>query len=234
MWVETTAEESFIKSEAENGRTISLWSDINPTSTSKNSPYQDTAENQPTYVTNCINNLPCLRFDGATSAMSFDGSVLTNTDYTIIIVEQRRAAGDLNFILGGSEVDRNLMLTIGYRYSDRMSFGYYDNDYIATIPTYSGQTNPVIHSFVFDNVARFYYFNGASTALSESEFSGYHGASDPLLSYGGAYIGLLNINSGFYYSGDIAEIILINRAISQEERRSIETYLGKKWKINVS
>jgi hypothetical protein len=49
----------------------------------------------------------------------------------------------------------------------------------------------------------------------------------------------LNINTNFgryaanYYKGDLAEVIMFNRLLSDIERKDIERYLGKKWGIDV-
>ena len=37
-----------------------------------------------------------------------------------------------------------------------------------------------------------------------------------------------------YYKGDIAEIIMFNRALSEKDRQSVESYLSKKWSIRIS
>jgi hypothetical protein len=37
-----------------------------------------------------------------------------------------------------------------------------------------------------------------------------------------------------YMNGQIGEIIIFDRALKTEERKSIEQYLGKKWSIKVS
>jgi hypothetical protein len=39
---------------------------------------------------------------------------------------------------------------------------------------------------------------------------------------------------GNIYEGNIAEIIIFNRALTTEERRSIESYLGKKYNLTLN
>lgn len=68
-WLETTKDESLIDSEEDDGDTISVWYDINPQQTLKNNAQQLSATSNlhPTYISNCIKNLPCLNFNGSTT-----------------------------------------------------------------------------------------------------------------------------------------------------------------------
>jgi hypothetical protein len=86
-----------------------------------------------------------------------------------------------------------------------------------------------VFDFVDDNTAVNFYFNGINTASIA-------------VSYGAKNLGILNIGSwndtassrGRFFDGYISEIIIFDRALKTEERRSIEAYLGKKWGIKVS
>jgi hypothetical protein len=44
----------------------------------------------------------------------------------------------------------------------------------------------------------------------------------------------LAVAGGIYLAGDIAEIIIFDRALKLEERDAVAKYLGKKWGIKVS
>jgi hypothetical protein len=52
-----------------------------------------------------------------------------------------------------------------------------------------------------------------------------------LVSYNGAKIALYQT---YYYKGDIAEIIMFSRALSDKDRQAVESYLSKKWAIKIS
>lgn len=230
MWLETTSSKSFIDREADDGLAVSTWYDINPIDGSKNNATQTTSINEPTYVVNCINNLPCLRFNGASSYFNFDGSILAQTDYTIIIVEQRRSSANENYFFGGTGETANTNLFIGYKTDTQITFAQYDNDSEAAVAAYSASSiAPVIHAFIFDDDSgRNYYRNGTALELvSDPDIT------TPLSSYAGAKIGFFSVNDS-YYNGDLAEIIILNRAINSDERMAIESYLSKKWKIPLS
>ena len=68
-WLEATMEESFSDAEQENDSIITNWFDLNTQSSDKNNARQAsaTANLHPTFRTSCINNLPCVRFNGSTN-----------------------------------------------------------------------------------------------------------------------------------------------------------------------
>ena len=81
-----------------------------------------------------------------------------------------------------------------------------------------------IHSFVFSKISgKAIYTNSDTGTFNASQTS-------PLISYAGSTI--LN-NRGVYYQGSIAEIIFYTRALSDKERKEVETYLSKKWGVKI-
>lgn len=105
LWLETTSEKSFPDTETENGSAVDAWYDINPDVSNKVTV--TAATSTPQYILNCMNALPCLRFDGVANFMNYDGSFLANSDYTIFVVEQRNRGGTSNYLLGGSDSSAN-------------------------------------------------------------------------------------------------------------------------------
>lgn len=101
LWLETTDTASIEDAETENNSPVSLWKDLNPQSSFKNNA--TSSGEDPIYIAECINGLPCLRFGGDKS-LAFDGSGLVGIDYTVIYVEQRRAANVNGKIIGSGGV----------------------------------------------------------------------------------------------------------------------------------
>jgi len=91
-----------------------------------------------------------------------------------------------------------------------------DNKYTSSITTYAASSDkPRIFAFVHDKTSgKKTYINGllAATSSNTEDLTG---------------ITSLRIGSG--YQGQIGEIIMFGRAITAEERQSVEDYLGKKW-----
>jgi hypothetical protein len=111
FWWETTFNESFIASEAIDGKEISQWNDINPQiSTYKMNGYRGQKTNGaafnydpswntpkgPNYIANGINNLPSLRFPGTAGQSIYIQTdnkfkVINNKDLLLFIVLRYRS-----------------------------------------------------------------------------------------------------------------------------------------------
>ncbi|HLD76590.1 MAG TPA: type II secretion system protein, partial [Rickettsiales bacterium] len=83
VWFDAASDTSFSESETRDGGTISTWYDINPTAELKNNATQSTTSYKPIRYKNCINNLPCVRFDGSDDLLTFDASEILGSDYTV-------------------------------------------------------------------------------------------------------------------------------------------------------
>lgn len=223
MWLETTSVESFLDSETENQASVSTWNDIG-LQIDKVNATQATLAKRPNYTSNCINGLPCLRFNGTSSFLNYSASFLVNSSFTIFVVEQRRSDAS-NYFIGGSNEVMNGLLLLGYRDNTTLTFAQYINDYDVTVGGYSNPT-PKIHAYILSQgVGRKYFVNGTSLINNAN--------SDPLVSYNSAQIGAYGNFPPIYFNGDIAEIIMFNRDLKSEERSSIETYLSQKWNIKI-
>ena len=226
LWYETSMETSFLSTESEDTRSISVWNDINPQGVTKNNA-AGTTTTRPTYRENTINRLPAIRFDGTDDFMTFDGTILANTNYTIFVVEQRRddGGGNPSYFFAGTNGITNNNLHIGYRDTDTITHAHYLNDLDYNISAYTIPI-PRIHTFMFSTSAgKKYWMNGgvnpdASNASQTTALESYVGAA-------------LGRYSPTYYNGDIAEVIIFTRALKIEERQSVENYLSKKYAITL-
>lgn len=227
IWVETSLEKSFVEAEAQNNNPVSIWYDINTTTTEKNNAIASSAANYPTYIENVFNGvIPALRFDGVNDFFSFNSSAMLNSNYTVFMVEQRRAAGVNQFFLGGSTSGN---FHIGYSSSTLIRAGKYgviNSDFFDyTIPAYNSPM-PRIHTFLHSStIGKKYWINGGVTPEGSSN-------NTSVLTFYNGVIG--NTEGVYFYNGDIAEMIIFNRALSTEERTAIEDYLGKKYAILIS
>ncbi len=231
MWLETTGENSLAtgttsftdKPNPADQDRIGRWNDINPNiiATAKNNATQATFDNQPKYIRKGMNGLPALFFDGTDDFFSFNGNFLVGADYTIFVVESKGRLG-VNPFLGGSQPSLNQMLFVGYNALNRITQSHYSTDLWKNMPTFASRT----HSFVFSKVSgRALYTNGGTGTINAT-------LTSPLISYPGSSIG--NYRAGMnLYQGYFAEIIFYSRALSDKERKEVETYLSKKWGIKL-
>jgi prepilin-type N-terminal cleavage/methylation domain-containing protein len=92
LWLEPTLNESFgSNSLPDDSSAVASWHDINPQTSFKNNAQQTVSDNKPLFIDNCINSLPCIRFDGvqdATGDMLISdadiGSAIGNTFFIVL------------------------------------------------------------------------------------------------------------------------------------------------------
>jgi hypothetical protein len=230
-WFETSLETSFLFNEEKDGAQISEWLDNNPNAASRNNATQTTADFRPKFYQAVLNDgIPVVRFDGINEFMTFDGTPLVGGSYTIFVVEQRRSNSSLMMFLGGDSPAANANLHVGYRSNTALTqahSGALLND--LAVAAYVSPT-PTIHSFWFNTDAgQKYWKNGEVAPNSPDDADA--SFKTALTSYSGSALGRYLTN---YFNGDIAEIIIFNRALQTTERQMVETYLSQKYGIAIS
>jgi prepilin-type N-terminal cleavage/methylation domain-containing protein len=235
IWYEASSEKSFDEEDQEDESAVTNWYDINPQSTSKINAAAPNADAEPLYVADCINSIPCLRFDGTDDTMPFDGSFIAGSNYTIFIVERRRGGVDISLMLGGSGTTQNTNLNIGYRSSTAITQDHLSNGYDVTVTAFAANIFiPRVHAFSFNRNAttdiesKTHILNGANSI----EVARATNDTTALLSWAGSNIGRY-VPANSYYNGDIAEIIMFSRHLKIAEKNEIITYLGKKYGVSI-
>ncbi len=223
LWLESSLDKSFKSSESSDTSSLSAWYDIRE-SVNKNNAAQSNSSNYPTY-SNSINNIQAVKFDGTNGYLSVDGSVLNNTNYTIFVLEQRDSNKSGNYFIGdsssGNESTTNKNLVLGYIADGTIKHSQSsDNSYTANISSYSASSGkPRVFTFVHDrSVGKKTYINGllAATSTDTNHLSG-----------------MTTLTIGKSYQGQLGEVVIFARALTAEERQSVEDYLGKKWNSTI-
>jgi len=197
------------------------------TSIDKNNATSPALTNYPIYVENAFNGVIAgLRFDGVNDFFSFNSSAMLNSNFTVFVVESRRSSGINQFFLGGATSGN---FHIGYINSSTIRAGRYGatgSDFFDyAIPAYSSPT-PRIHTFLHSStVGKKYWLNGGLTPEASSN-------NTANLTFYNGVIG--NTEGTWFYSGDIGEVIIYSRALTNDERMAIEEYLQKKFQIVIS
>ena len=250
LWLETTLPQSFIESEAQEGVDldnsgaddgISVWYDLQ-NSSSKHNATQGTDSKRPLYYKNCMNSLPCLRFDGSNDNLDVNLTELTNGDYTIFVVEQRRASAAGVYLGESGTPTENQSLELGYHTDGKPFFSQGDiTDYytFGTSPAIATYSSPITRLNSFLNPIRksgvstvYHYLNGSSTASTLTLVGSPSFAGLSYLADGTIGVGKITGPTTSYYNGDIGEIMIYKRALEKHEREAVENYLLKKWKIS--
>jgi hypothetical protein len=205
-----------------NGTSISSWNDK---SGYNNHATQVTSGNQPTY-----NSSGYLSFNGTTNFLNFNnpGLAVSNTLFSIFIVEQRQSANASQFLLRGTISQYNSMLHIGYYiYPNSFAFAFYANDLISInatdIPAYVPGNEPFrLWSFIYGSAGRRIYLNGRLLSSDTNNLN--------LISWNGGNIG----GNGNFYTGNINEILFYKPFIDGLQRQQIEGYLAWKWGLQAN
>jgi len=236
FWLDSTAEASFASAESEDGLSINNWYDINQKDLTKKTFSASAAK--PTYIARGISGLPAVNFNGSTqyfeNAYDPDLNPATFTLIVAYIVDTIPVSSHAAAVSSRS-VSSNLY---GYTFyirtasNNAYSFlygtgasGWTDCASVVTNLTYS---QPLVSSITHDGTNGKVYVNGTLGATSAGVFSPNSSTNFRI----GA--GTNEGTAGYHFDGKIGEIILFSRALKNEERYSIEKYLGQKWgaKIN--
>ena len=228
FWFETTLEKSFNDSEKQNNGFLTTWYDNNIQSSIKNSVFSPVnSATQPKYIENFFNGaIPSVRFDGD-DFFNFDGNIFVNTNFTIFVVERKNNAGSWLFH-PLQACSTHECLHVGYRSDNNFTLAFYANDLDCNGAIASGcvdlaGTKLRIHTMTFSKTAgKKYWLNGgvAPDAIDASQTVAITTAKTSKI--------------GGNYSGDMAELIVFNRALNDEERQAIELYLARKYSLKIS
>ncbi len=223
LWLESSLDKSFKDSESSDTSSLSAWYDVRE-SVNKNNATQSNSSYYPTY-SNSINSIQAVKFDGTNGYFTVDGSILNNTNYTIFVLEQRDSSKSGNYFIGDSsssnETTTNKNLVLGYSADGTVKHSQSsDNSYTSSISSYSASSGtPRIFAFVHNSTSgKKTYINGllAATSTDTNHLSG-----------------MTNLTIGKSYQGQLGELVIFARALTDEERQSVEDYLGKKWNSKI-
>lgn len=242
VWYETTSEKSFdsnVDMSNSSANQISIWYDINPTKPSKFNISQGTPSRRPVLTRAAINGLPALLFDGTNDFLE-NTTLLMDTklpNYSIIVVGQCSNILKSNpifgqYIAGDTSDHTNHFLRIdkdGVVNADQ--FTPFGGSTSTLRPFFIRKNENFIITLTRSNNAPLIYVNGILRTNISNTGETYDGIT-PNRTIVGYRSSVTDTTK--YFSGYIAEIIIFDRTLRNEERNSIEKYLGQKWKIKVA
>lgn len=255
VWFDTTYEKSFADAEVQDQSTITNWYETMPVKTIPATATQSISSQKPIYSATAMNGLPGLKFDGVDDLMSITSTDYINSttptfynNFSVFLVAQSLANITINpesnsstsgqsnqrYALFPASGDTIYSSIPGSAAGSGISFGL---NGIGIYENASGYTPPILSSSVGysgisailmeykDKNPKLYVNNKiVRTGLSSPKsyvFPPFYigGGPSPWNGYGN-------------FSGYIGEIIIIDRALTAEERTDIFAYLKKKWKLN--
>jgi prepilin-type N-terminal cleavage/methylation domain-containing protein len=241
LWLETTSDKSFLSTEKYNNSLISNWNGINLTSSSIISATQTNPNFKPKYIVNGFNGLPVVRFEGNdgdipnSDYMTLPSEVVPygDSEYSVFIVAKRTLNNPArNIVLsGGSFIDISTNSMNIFAFVNNIATNYwFTTASIINSPANSISANIFyISEFFYDKNAtysRSIYINGSKVAEAN--------LGSRVSTKNNNYIGRRSDFTVNYFDGDLAELIVYNRAISGSERKSVAEYLSRKWNIRIA
>jgi len=177
---------------------------------------QGASNAQPIYVANVLNGKPVIRFNGSSNFLSTSLPQIAG-DKTLFVVQRRTGS------------------TAGFEVSSTASTGHYlGNDGTAEVegrlgiaPDFSVTGNlssVLVKTFMCANGTETFRIDTKSSISTPST-----GASIPDVANGNYTIS----SNSYPFAGDIAEVLIYDRAISESERLAILWYLELKWMAGV-
>lgn len=220
-WWETTSERSFSAAEAVNNSTVSSWNDINPKSLVAINMTQSNSSYKPIYKTNVMNGLPMLEFKSGANYFNITDGTVPHGDknYTVFIVAK----------FGSCSSTCNILASGAASSSDLNSFQYttssVKNNWNASSLTATAQVTSLhIYDFIYSNASgRKIFIDGTQTASDSSSGRTSTNTSN--------YLGSTSPATGI--DGYIGEVIIFERSLKNEERKTVEKYLSRKWGVSV-
>jgi prepilin-type N-terminal cleavage/methylation domain-containing protein len=256
MWLDATSDKAFIDSERSDGGSVSNWYNNNPQRIGGgNNVAQTNANKKPLYIRSAIGSLPAIRFDGIndflTSNLSSDTTVnlpTGNSPRTLFVVFGNASGnpGSWNFVFhygtdgqtdrtfdlgacltssGGNPASLHMWNT---EYLTNVKNGCDGKRYVAAV-TYKGVSGSSTSNGISFYINSTYYPNNNAVARTD----GSTGSSAPLTlntTSNDLHIGS-RMNGSNPFKGDVGEVIMFGRRLSDNERISVENYLKQKWQI---
>jgi len=212
-----------------SGSNVTAWADQ---SGNGNNVIANTGE-EPTFVSSFLNNKPAIQFNGAGQIVEIaDSNSLDFINTSAFIVLKYLGQGTANNILyiknadAGSPADQamyGLVATNNGNVSFSQNVGGW-NDHRTQIDI--RDSIPRILSMTYDGINQNVYSNGSFS--NTFNIGGSIATSTGLLQIGGYN---KSFDSAEYFYGQIAEIIMYNRAVTGTERQQVESYLNTKYAI---
>lgn len=198
------------------GGKVSEWADQ---SEEGNDATQAVEEKQPTHVANELNEKPVVRFDGINDFLSTGAFDEELTQPTTILGAWKISdnTGASQVLIDGITSDKRNCIYYSEPLSDKHAF-YAGTIKVGTVLSPPGSF--MVSTAVFDGADSVLYLNGVVDVEEDVGSQGLTGAS-----IGASYIPHAFLN------GDIAEILIFNRALSDTEREAVEDYLMAKYDL---
>ena len=213
-----------------SGATVSALNDLTGNG---NNATNGTATQQPTLITNAINGKPALRFDGVDDSLaSPTGAATGNAAHTLFAVT--RYGGTTSGFAGGAVLysgtaGGNQNSTVGVISDGRLWVGGFGQDNVRPYSNAAPDPASNLGTASFHVIEKLYNSGNFQGFLDKNQVINATGATYNL---GNTETGVgRQYDTGTYYGGDIAEVVIFNSALSTADRQTVENYLASKYAV---
>ena len=210
-----------------SGSPVSQWSDQ---SVNARNATQATGGSQPALVATAINGLPAVRFDGVNDFLTYNLPVNSLAGMTMVLVAANTAnpvgvPGPQNAALFWNETDPWGAVYLS-PFQDEVNFRFgttqVSNNLVYLRPV--SVSSFTLTTAIKDGTTETLYVNGIQRLSQGGKLAAVAGAEDTG-----------NLGRGYddntYFAGDIAEVLVYDRALTAAERRNLEAYLDSKYAL---
>lgn len=248
LWYETTLDSSLIPEEAVNGTGVTTWYDNNSQALSRSKANTTKVSPLTIYAENAINGLPALRCNSSLLQVNTDTEYRPNnsmpiaTDsFTIFLVASANTTHQIdvesnsdvggtsgqNYVIGAANGGNisGAGISLG---TNGVSVYEHADSYMPALAVYDGSTSKLLTRPAVITVD----YNNKTPTIFINSNTNRAGLTSPKTTVAAP----LNFCSGGYgvFDGYIGEVVIFNRHLLTDERKAVEKYLGKKWKIDFS
>ena len=236
-WYETTSPNVFSVGTStfsdldkpDNNQQINRWKDFNPLQTDsyRNHLIQQNTTFQPTYLENAINGLPAVNFTNHILVSTVNNADTIGLSIFAVFYTNLDLASHQGIVItDGNWTGNSFTYTIhNANYFYYRTGGIYGLNSSLAIPL----KTPTITQLIDDGKGNIRLFTSGQATISANVLI-------PIKTIGFFDVGgwLINgVSGGESLNGAIGELIIFSRAINEEERKAVESYLSKKWAIKV-
>jgi hypothetical protein len=220
LWLRADCVSGSAADPADNS-TVTTWSD------QSGSGNNATASGTPTFQSdsaNLINSQPVISFNGSSTFSSIDIRAATRPNLTIFTVHKARGTGNREGIWGVDNGGWDRFFLVRWNGDNGIVSAGGAVDVAGTGVIGSPTLTTTLLRHGVSNESKVYVNGALTTSLTDG--------SDPNNAYTNLLIG--SGGSGLNFTGDIAEVIIFNQALTVSNMQTVNGYLKPKYNLNIS